>query len=85
MRYYWAHRVAPPAAMRPVRIEVPTGVVLCPKETWRPPRSAVERKYPVTRWTELDRGGHFPALEVPDALVAELRAFFRPLRSRGSI
>lgn len=25
-------------------------------------------------------GGHFPALEEPDALVAELRAFFRELR-----
>lgn len=82
MQYYWAHRVAPPAAMRPVRIEVPTGVFLCPKETWRPPRSAVERKFPVTRWTEPTRGGHFPALEVPDELVADLRAFFRPLRSR---
>lgn len=81
MQFYWAHRVAPSAAMRPVRIEVPTGVVLCPKETWRPPRTSVERKYPVTRWAELERGGHFPALEVPEALVAELRAFFCPLRS----
>lgn len=81
MQYYWSHRHAPPAAMRPVRIEVPTGVLLCPKETWRPPRSAVERKFPVTRWTEPARGGHFPALEIPDALVAELQAFFRTLRS----
>jgi len=79
MQYYSAHRVAPPAAMRPVWVEVPTGVVLCPKETWRPPRSAVERKFPVARWTEPDRGGHFPALEIPDVLVEELRAFFGPL------
>ncbi|MBY0400370.1 epoxide hydrolase 1, partial [Myxococcota bacterium] len=74
IQYYHAHRVAPPAAMRPVRIEVPTGVVLCAKETWRPPRSAVERKFPVLRWTEVDRGGHFAALEVPEVVVEELRA-----------
>jgi epoxide hydrolase len=31
-------------------------------------------------WSEFDRGGHFPAMEVPDLLVGDLRAFFRPLR-----
>jgi pimeloyl-ACP methyl ester carboxylesterase len=28
-------------------------------------------------WTELPHGGHFAALEVPDLLVADIRAFFR--------
>lgn len=82
IQYYYAHRMAPPAAMRPVRIEVPTGVLLCAKETWRPPRSAVERKFPVVRWTEVDRGGHFAALEVPEVVVEELRGFFGGL-ARG--
>ena len=27
-------------------------------------------------WTEYDRGGHFPAMEVPDLLVEDLRAVF---------
>lgn len=80
MQYYWAHRHAPPAALRPERIDVPTGIALFPKEVTRPPRSAVERKYLLTRWTEMPRGGHFPALEAPDELADELRAFFRPLR-----
>lgn len=31
-------------------------------------------------WSESDRGGHFPAMEVPDLLVGDLQAFFRPLR-----
>lgn len=31
-------------------------------------------------WTEYDRGGHFPALEVPDLFVRELQGFFRPHR-----
>jgi epoxide hydrolase len=29
-------------------------------------------------WSELDRDGHFPAMEAPDLLVDDLRAFFRP-------
>jgi hypothetical protein len=29
-------------------------------------------------WSEFDRGGHLPALEAPDLLVGDLRAFFRP-------
>jgi microsomal epoxide hydrolase len=80
MQWYWAQRHAPPAALRPERIAVPTGVALFPKEVTRPPRSAVARKYALARWTEMDRGGHFPALEAPEALAAELRAFFDELR-----
>ncbi|MEE8166338.1 MAG: epoxide hydrolase family protein [Myxococcota bacterium] len=81
MQFYWAHRNAPPAVVRPERIEVPTGIALFPKEVMRPPRSAVERKYRLTRWTEMSRGGHFPALEAPEALTRDIRAFFRSLRS----
>ncbi len=31
-------------------------------------------------WSEFDHGGHFPAMEAPDLLVGDVRAFFRPLR-----
>ena len=34
----------------------------------------------VTVATEFDQGGHFPAMEVPDVLVTDIRHFFRPLR-----
>lgn len=80
MRFYWAHRQSPPAAVRPVRIEVPTGISLFPKEVMRPPRSAVERKYALRDWHEADRGGHFPALEQPEILIDALRRFLRPFR-----
>jgi epoxide hydrolase len=32
------------------------------------------------RWTEFDHGGHFAALEQPELLVADIRAFFGQLR-----
>jgi hypothetical protein len=31
----------------------------------------------VTRFTEMPRGGHFAALQVPELLVDDVRAFFR--------
>ncbi|MCH8190499.1 MAG: epoxide hydrolase [Chloroflexi bacterium] len=62
------------------RVEVPTGVAVFPKEIVRPPRSTVERAYNLQRWTEMPAGGHFAALEEPEALVEDIRAFFRPLR-----
>jgi pimeloyl-ACP methyl ester carboxylesterase len=45
-----------------------------------PPRDRVETSYNVQRWFVAPNGGHFPALEVPDMLVRELRGFFAPLR-----
>ena len=61
-------------------IRVPTGVAAFPKELSRPPREWAERSYNVQRWTDMPRGGHFAALEEPEMLVDEIRAFFRPLR-----
>jgi pimeloyl-ACP methyl ester carboxylesterase len=43
-------------------------------------RRLVDPEQAIAHWSEFDRGGHFPAMEVPDLLVADLRAFFRPHR-----
>jgi pimeloyl-ACP methyl ester carboxylesterase len=51
-----------------------------PREILPPPRTAAARKYDLRRWTEFPRGGHFAAMEQPDALVEDIRAFFRDLR-----
>jgi pimeloyl-ACP methyl ester carboxylesterase len=45
-----------------------------------PPRSLAEKSYNIQRWTTIPKGGHFAALEQPEALVSEIREFFRPLR-----
>jgi pimeloyl-ACP methyl ester carboxylesterase len=62
------------------RAEVPTGVAVFPDELPVPPRSLAERLYNIQRWTEMKAGGHFAALEQPQVLVEDIRAFFRPLR-----
>jgi len=63
------------------RIEVPTAAALFPAEmlAW-PPRSYAERMYNIKRWTKMPKGGHFAALEQPDLLVDDIRAFARTLR-----
>lgn len=62
-------------------VHVPVGASVFPAEVPRTSRRWAARRYPDIRyWMEHDRGGHFPALEVPDLLVRDLRAFFRPLR-----
>ncbi|HEY3228706.1 MAG TPA: epoxide hydrolase, partial [Roseiflexaceae bacterium] len=62
------------------RIQAPCGVARFPKEIPAPPREWVERCYNVQRWTEMPRGGHFAAMEQPELLAEDIRAFFRPLR-----
>jgi pimeloyl-ACP methyl ester carboxylesterase len=60
--------------------KTPTGVALFPADIAMPPREWAERFHEVKRWTEMPRGGHFAALEEPDLLAEDIRAFFRPPR-----
>jgi pimeloyl-ACP methyl ester carboxylesterase len=63
------------------RVPAPAGMALFPQEISRPPREWAERSYDVRRWQEMPRGGHFAALEEPQLLASEVRAFFRTLRN----
>ena len=64
------------------RVEVPTAFVSYPGGwgTASEPREWVERVYNVQRYVRMEEGGHFPALEVPEPLVEDIRTFFRSLR-----
>lgn len=77
--YYETSRSGLPA-MPAERVEVPTAVARFPHEIFRPPRAWVEAAFDLRSWTPMPRGGHFAALEQPELLVADVRAFFRELR-----
>ena len=47
-------------------------------------RRFAERGENIVHWTEFDRGGHFAALEEPDLLIADVRAFFRTVNHAGA-
>ena len=62
-------------------ITVPMGYCEFPHEILRPTRSLAARVYTdIRRWSVMPRGGHFAAMEQPDALARGLRGFVRPLR-----
>ena len=44
-------------------------------------RRVFDPQLQAAHWSDFDTGGHFPAMEAPDLLVDDIRAFFRPLRT----
>ena len=79
-RIYYESRHAGPDPGGPRRVEVPTACADFPKEIIWAPRRWLERRYNITRWTVMPRGGHFAAFEQPALLVDDVRAFFRTVR-----
>ncbi|MFF3707592.1 epoxide hydrolase family protein [Streptomyces phaeochromogenes] len=68
----WGEPVQPSTA--------PTALAVFPWDNFIPLRHVADRTENIVRWTEFDRGGHFAAMEEPDLLVGDVRAFFRELR-----
>jgi pimeloyl-ACP methyl ester carboxylesterase len=62
----------------PTPSAVPTGVAVFAEDASI--RRYAEATNNVVRWSEFDRGGHFAAMEAPDLLVGDMRAFFHGLR-----
>ncbi|WP_370619750.1 epoxide hydrolase family protein [Mumia sp. Pv 4-285] len=56
----------------------PTGYAVFAADTTI--RSIADPQGQIGHWSTFDRGGHFPAMEVPDLLVQDVREFYRPLR-----
>jgi pimeloyl-ACP methyl ester carboxylesterase len=57
----------------------PTGVAVFAADSTI--RSLMDPGGRIAHWSEFGRGGHFAAMEVPDLLTTDIRAFCRPLRS----
>ena len=76
-RIYWEsfgkHNLEP--------IDMPTGCSIFPREIFRSSRRWAEKRFSrLIHWNELDRGGHFAAMEQPQLFLQELRDCFRSLR-----
>jgi microsomal epoxide hydrolase len=58
-------------------VKVPTGYAQFPKEILTPPRALAAKTYTdIRRWSVMPKGGHFAALEQPELLAREVKAFF---------
>ena len=80
-RLYYESRNHPWEMKQGERVQVPVAVANFPKEIGPAPREWGERCYNIQRWTDMPRGGHFAALEEPELLAQDIRAFFRDLRN----
>ncbi|MDO8907235.1 MAG: epoxide hydrolase [Pseudohongiella sp.] len=77
-RIYFENRAVP--MTEPLGfVTVPTAGAIFPKEIYLTPRLWAEQSYNIVRWTEMPQGGHFAALEEPELLLTDIRAFFRQL------
>jgi len=67
------------AALATSRITAPTAYAAFPHDALQPPppRSLVERLHNIVRWTPFDDGGHFAAMERPEAFLTDVREWGR--------
>jgi pimeloyl-ACP methyl ester carboxylesterase len=80
-RFYLEQKAALNGRNNPGMVNLPVGVSVFPDDL-PAARSWASAVYPrLFYWNELDRGGHFASLEVPDLFTEELRRCFRTLRS----
>jgi epoxide hydrolase len=88
---YWLARTATSSArlywesfamgVASVRLEIPVGVSVYPRETLRPSRRWVDRWMPnLIHYNILERGGHFAAWEQPALHAKEIRECFAKVR-----
>ncbi|MCD7058494.1 epoxide hydrolase family protein [Pelagibacterium xiamenense] len=67
-----------------LRVDVPSAITIYPRDIEKCPRAWAQERYRrIVRWRAAPAGGHFPALEVPDAFVADLRAGLAAVLAAG--
>lgn len=82
-RFYYeaAHRPWQPSHTRTPVVEAPTGAAVFLNEVVLQPKRWAQRYFNLKRWSVFSSGGHFAPMEEPAALIADIGAFFRPLRT----
>jgi pimeloyl-ACP methyl ester carboxylesterase len=83
-RLYWENHGRPvivAAAQRTSEISPPVAITVFPDDVYRPPETWARRAFPsLVYYNQVDKGGHFAALEQPQLFSEEIRAAFRSLR-----
>jgi len=64
---------------------VATGFASLPRDISPPPREWAERFFNIQHWTEMPRGGHWAAMEEPELLADDLRAFLPSLARSAAV
>ena len=63
------------------QIHIPVGISVFPKEIFRASRRWAEQRFTqLVHFNIMDKGGHFPSLELPEVYLDEVRTCFRKMR-----
>lgn len=60
-------------------VKPPVAYANFPKELSKVPKAYMSKGYNLTRWTNMPKGGHFAAMEMPDMLASDIKEFFYSL------
>lgn len=79
MRLYF-ETIGPTRQQPMPKVTVPTAAAMFPKEIFQAPRAWAAAQYNLQQWSRFEVGGHFAAMEQPEALVQDVRTFFANFR-----
>ena len=82
VRLYVENKKVPLKLGKDSFISIPVGIARFRYEEPFPPRKFIERGFNIQHWSEFSEGGHFPAMEKPEALAGDIRDFFSGIRDR---
>jgi pimeloyl-ACP methyl ester carboxylesterase len=78
-RFYYERAHASARGAMLAASPTPTAVADFAHEIYRPLPHLARRANNIVRWSRFERGGHFAAMEQPELLVDDIRAFFATL------
>jgi len=77
MSSFWIYYATAQESRENGPVTAPTALAKFPGEFYpMPSRALAERQYDLRRWTEMPSGGHFAAMEEPEAFARDLIEFF---------
>lgn len=63
-------------------LQVPSAVAVFPKELFQAPEAWLRQQFNLKSYSTFETGGHFAALEEPEALVRDMCQFYSSLELR---
>jgi pimeloyl-ACP methyl ester carboxylesterase len=81
-RFYWEATQAGMSGFSGGTIELPMAATIFPREIYRAPKDWAQAAWPnLFYWSEVNKGGHFAAMEQPALFAEEMRVAFRKMRA----
>ena len=81
IKIYYGIRLNPLVFKENDFVRTPVGFAKFPKEIPVPPKEDIEKGFHIVHWTNMDKGGHFAAMEQPKLFADDLKLFYKKIDS----